>query len=56
MNDNREETENAEGSTIKNVLIKTVSKFLVIPVSILLALFVAVALWTSGGSSSRRRW
>ena len=41
---------------IKKALVYIIIKAASIPISILLAVFVMVALWTSGGSGSRREF
>lgn len=51
---NRLEEENTEKSKIKKVFINTLARYLLIPLTFILTLIIAVAIWTAGASAGRR--
>ncbi len=50
----KEEAEKALKSRIKKVFINTMAKYMLIPVTVLLAIFIAVIIWSASTSAGRR--
>lgn len=50
----KEEAEDIVKTKIKQVFIRTLGKYLLIPVTIILALVIAIAFWVAGASAGRR--
>lgn len=52
----KDEAENIAKTKIKQVFIKTLGKYLLIPITVILAFAIAIAFWVAGASAGRRFW
>lgn len=50
----KEEAEDIVKTKIKQVFIRTLGKYLLIPVTIILTFAIAIAFWVAGASAGRR--